>query len=271
MDLREPLNQAHCDQRKAERALRSGKICEAIANFSKAAENFDAAESDFVGERRQPLTFDSDIYAIEALKAQREYCLRQVQFLTVELERVRRQWQALMERQKERGASSLSNLDYDRAVSDAAAAGFGAGPTGSRLDTNELKQRLWEKINQQDSLLGQLESDETENANANANPAAMAASKCPKSDKTVIEELRQCNEALRRFIVILLNELESKTEEIDRLKKEMGHSRSPSHRQRASTSPSKGMERKRAASEAGKLLDLPPLEFPSLRPLADRE
>lgn len=269
MDLCEPLNQAHRDQRKAERALRSGNIREAIKNFSTAAANFDQAESDFVGNRRQPLTLDADSYAVEALIAQRRFCLRQVELLTAKLEQVQRHWQALMEQQKKQSASSLSNLDYDRAVSEAAILGYVSG--GARFDTNDLKNRLWEKINEQDSLLERLESDGTEKPKGAGD--FMEASKCPKSDRTVIEELRQCNEALRHFIVILLSELESKTKEIDLLKKELSHSHSPSHRQRASTSPAKAMgkERKRATSEAaGALPDLPPLEFPALRPLNDR-
>jgi len=275
MDLREPLNRAHSDQRKAERALRTGDICGAIKNFAVAAENFEAAEANLVGETRQQFTVDravdSDIYALEALTAQRQFCLRQVDLLTVKLEQVRRQWLTLMEQQKDRAA--LSNLDYDRAKSEAVA--LGLCTDGDRIDTFELKQRLWEKINEQDSLLNQLESDEIGNANgaAGGGDAAMAmtASKCPKSDKTVIEELRQCNEALRQFIVVLISELEAKTEEIERLKKDMRHSQSPSPRRRASTTPSKTPAEKEADVKLSKLPELPPLEFPTVRSVPERK
>lgn len=263
MDLCEPLNRAHSNQRKAERALRSGDISGAIKNFFTAAENFNAAETNLIGKTRR-LTLDSDVHLLEALSYQRQFCLRQIDLLKAKLEQLQRQWKELMEQQK--NFASLSNLDFEVARSEAAA--LGLFTDDDCIDTNELKHRVLAKIDEQDSLLEILAGDEKSTVDA---PDEMTASKCPKTEKTVIEELRQCNEALRQFIVILLTELEAKKQEIEKLREEMRHLRPSSTFHAAGSSRPKEPGRNFPEMESQKLPELPPLELPSVRSLPKHE
>lgn len=73
-----------------------------------------------------------------------------------------------------------------------------------------------------DSLLGQLEQPQRENADQDENEAAAGGySKHPKDDKTVMEELQTVNSQLRALITKLVQELDTSRREVESLRSKL--------------------------------------------------
>lgn len=140
------------------------------------------AESDFTTQTGSC----SKQLIVESLQLQQRNCLLQIEHLTARL----------IELQLQLSTASTVTMNESR-------------------NTESLKQAIYEQVDQQDSLLTQLGYGPKKVEHIEP---TMTASKCPKDDHIVIEELRLCNQELRRLIAVLLEELEAKTAELNRLK-----------------------------------------------------
>lgn len=205
MELQEPLNRAHRIQRQAERDILSGRFSDAVNSFEKAAESY----GDAVNELGFTESSKSSL-ALQILLEQKKFCLHQVEILLLKL----KQLETYSKQNIMDSSHFLSNLDVEQRNVD---------QKTKRDDINNyLKSTIFRKLDEHDTLLGQLNVSSKDGKEEN-----VAKFKLPKSDSVIIEELRQCNVELRGFIVSLLEELDRKAKEIEMLKSERER-RSPS-------------------------------------------
>lgn len=207
------INKAHSSERKATLLLNSAEIfgrnrqevtVKAVQSLKSAADNFQSAAAEIATDPANKNCRNQIEPVLETLRLQRLACLSQIQVLTEQLNKLRLPKTGMISNETEtQGENSLLPLT-----------------------TDSLKEQLLNQISQQDSLIAQLGLESAQKVEANdgrdqnrtpeeLNP--MVGSKCQKNDSVVMEELKICNDELRRLILTLLDELERKCAEIARL------------------------------------------------------
>ncbi len=145
--------------------------------------------------------------AVESLKLQKERHLREIPII-----KHKKRWQEMQSAAPALSPSSAAQADITTDTLD--------GTTGAASEMNE-ELSVYRTMQECDSLLKFLKNRQTgQNAETHPPSALRTGVKTPKDDKTIIEELRMHNEALRGHILELLRENEGYWKELQLLRQE---------------------------------------------------
>ena len=198
------------EHRRADLHLKHRKFLEAIECHKKAY--------DYLGEA---LTCTSHAHAIESISEQRKYHLQQTKLVAIKKEQFENCKRALESRPR---TNSTGNGEFENA---------------QESDSASLQVAIYRNMEEADYLLDSLikggirgnsdseslksfSTTDTDDKIASIenleNGGIVVGNKHPKSDSTVIEELRTLNDQLRSLVYRLVMQLDASKREVDTLK-----------------------------------------------------
>ncbi|KRT80648.1 hypothetical protein AMK59_5096 [Oryctes borbonicus] len=205
------LNQAHLQHRRAEVHLKHRRFSEAIECHRKSAELLSEA-----------LNYTQNLKAIESLKLQRDFHIRQTNVILIKKEQFENYKKALENRRR---PSNFSNNDFEDAHEN---------------ESTTLQVAIYRNMEEADSLLGMLmkrgssgnsdseslRSFSTTDTDEKLGPLdtldnGIIGNKHPKDESVVIEELRTLNEQLHTLVFKLVTQLDASKREVDCLREKV--------------------------------------------------